>query len=472
MTTGCVAAVDLGATSGRVMLGRVGPDELSVEAVHRFPNQPVRTLDGLHWNILELYRNVLEGLRQAVAAEPELISVGIASWAVDYGLVRDRSMINNPFHYRDERTVAGVEAVHQVVGRDQLYRSNGLQFQPFNTLYQLAVERDAGRLDDQVAALLIPDLLSYWLTGEAVAEHTNASTTGLLDVRTGRWNEALITELGFPKTLLPRLVEPGARVGGLLASVAAEIGAPGDLEVVAVGSHDTASAVVAVPMTSKDAAYISSGTWSLVGVELDAPVLSDESRSANFTNEGGVDGTVRYLKNVSGLWLLSESVRTWERNGERIDLSELLRDAAAIDTPVATFDANHPSLLAPGDMPARIAALCADHDRPTPRTPAEYARSILESLAAAYADALDQAQKLSGRTIEVVHVVGGGSQNTLLCQLTADRTGRPVLAGPVEATAIGNVLIQARTAGLVSGDLGDLRALVAKTYPPVEYTPR
>jgi len=472
MTSGCVAAVDLGATSGRVMIGRVGPEELSVEAVHRFPNQPVRTLDGLHWNILELYRNVLEGLRQAVVAEAGLISVGIDSWAVDYGLVRGQSMINNPFHYRDERTAAGVKAVHRVVDRDQLYRANGLQFQPFNTLYQLAADHEAGRLDDQVVALLIPDLLGYWLTGVAVAEHTNASTTGLLDVRTGRWNEALITELGFPKTMLPALVEPGGRVGGLLGAVAADIGASTDFEVVAVGSHDTASAVVAVPMITQNAAYISSGTWSLVGVELDAPVLSDESRAANFTNEGGVDGTIRYLKNVSGLWLLSESVRTWERNGERIDLSALLSDAAAINTSVATFDANHPSLLAPGDMPARIAALCAEHDQPPPRTPAEYARSILESLAAAYADALDQAQKLSGRTIEVVHVVGGGSQNKLLCQLTADRTGRPVLAGPMEATAVGNVLIQARTAGLLLGDLSDLRALVAKTYPPVEYRPR
>ena len=206
---------------------------------------------------------MLEGLRQAVAAEAGLISVGIDSWAVDYALVRGQGMINNPFHYRDERTAAGVEAVHRVVDHDQLYRANGLQFQPFNTLYQLAVERDAGRLDDQVAALLIPDLLGYWLTGEPVAEHTNASTTGLLDVRTGRWNAALITELGFPKTLLPRLVEPGRRVGGLLASVAAEIGASADFEVVAVGSHDTASAVVAVPMINKNAAYISSGTWSL-----------------------------------------------------------------------------------------------------------------------------------------------------------------------------------------------------------------
>ena len=454
------------------MIGRVGPDELSVQAVHRFPNQPVRTLDGLHWNILELYRNVLEGLRQAVAAEPGLISVGIDSWAVDYALVQGPSMINNPFHYRDERTAAGVAAVHRVVGHDELYRANGLQFQPFNTLYQLAADHQAGRLDDQVAALLIPDLLGYWLTGEAVAEHTNASTTGLLDVRTGRWNEALIAELGLTKVLLPPLVEPGGRVGGLLESVATEIGASADVEVVAVGSHDTASAVVAVPMTSQNAAYISSGTWSLVGIELDAPVLSDESRAANFTNEGGVDGTVRYLRNVSGLWLLSESVRTWERDGERIDLSALLSEAAAISTSVATFDANHPSLLAPGDMPARIAALCAEKDQPAPGTPAEYARSILESLAAAYADALEQAQKLSGRTIEVVHVVGGGSQNTLLCQLTADRTGRPVLAGPVEATAIGNVLVQARTAGLVNGELSDLRALVAKTYPPVEYTPR
>ena len=468
---GSVAAVDLGATSGRVMVGRVGPEELSVEAIHRFPNNPVRTIDGLHWNILELYRNVLLGLRHAITAEPDLTSVGIDSWAVDYGLVRAGRMVNNPYHYRDERTAAGVEAVHRVVDPSRLYAANGLQFQPFNSVYQLAVDRDAGLLDADVAALLIPDLLAYWLTSKPVAERTNASTTGLVDARTGAWNRSLLADLQLPADLLPRLVDPGTSIGGLLEPVADEVGGAG-IEVVAVGSHDTASAVVAVPMTSDGAGYISSGTWSLVGVELDAPVLTEDSRVANFTNEGGVDGRIRYLKNVTGLWLLSESVRAWERAGSAMDLPVLLEEAAAISTPVPVFDANHPSLLPPGDMPARIAVLCAEADQPAPGTPAEYARSILESLAIAYADALDQAEKLSGQPITTVHVVGGGSQNALLGQLTANRTGRRVLAGPVEATAIGNVLIQARAAGLVTGELGDLRALVARTYPPTEYLPR
>ena len=469
--SGVVAAVDLGASSGRVMLGRVGPDELRLDAVHRFPNDPVRTLDGLHWNILELYRNVLLGLRQAYAAEPGLASIGIDSWAVDYALVRNGRMINNPYHYRDERTAHGVTSVHRIIDQARLYAANGLQFQPFNTLYQLAVDAKAGLLDDEVRALLIPDLLAFWLTGERVAERTNASTTGLVNPTSGDWNAGLIAELGLPDRLLPDLVDPGRRIGPLHPAVAAEIGASG-LDVVAVGSHDTASAVVAVPMVTDDAAYISSGTWSLVGVELKSPVLTEESRSANFTNEGGVDGRIRYLKNVTGLWLLSESVRAWERSGTSVDLPELLEAAAEVRTPVAIFDANHPSLLAPGDMPARIAELCTEVGEPVPAGPAELTRSILESLAAAYADAIDQAEKLSGRGIGRVHVVGGGSQNALLGQLTADRTGRTVLAGPMEATALGNVLVQARAAGLVDPDLAEMRALVARTHPPREYRPR
>ena len=255
------------------MLGRVGPDELRLDAVHRFPNDPVRTLDGLHWNILELYRNVLLGLRQAYAAEPGLASIGIDSWAVDYALVRHGRMINNPYHYRDERTAHGVAAVHRIVDQARLYAANGLQFQPFNTLYQLAVDAEAGLLDDEVRALLIPDLLAFWLTGERVAERTNASTTGLVNPTSGDWNAGLIAELGLPDRLLPDLVDPGRRIGPLHPAVAAEIGASG-LDVVAVGSHDTASAVVAVPMVTDDAAYISSGTWSLVGVELTSPVLT------------------------------------------------------------------------------------------------------------------------------------------------------------------------------------------------------
>jgi rhamnulokinase len=472
VTTGWVAAVDLGATSGRVMLGHLGQDQLSVEVVHRFPNDPVRIPDGLHWNILELYRNLLIGLRKAVGAQPDLVGVGICSWAVDYGLVSGDRLINNPFHYRDERTARGVDLVHQIADHATLYASNGLQFQPFNSIYQLAVDHDAGVIDDTTRMLMLPDLLGFWLTGEQVVERTNASTTGLLDLGTGNWNAALIDKLSLPRSLFPFLIDPGSRVGALRDDVAAEVGAHGIVDVIAVGSHDTASAVVGVPMTEPEAAYISSGTWSLVGVELDRPVLTDDSREANFTNEGGVDEKIRYLRNVMGMWLLSESMRSWEREGQSVELATLLAQAAEVSTPVPIFDANHPSLLPPGDMPKRIAALCAEAGAAAPDSPAIFARSIMESLAEAYATALDDAERLSGQKINTVHIVGGGSQNALLCQLTANRTGRRVLAGPVEATAIGNVLIQGRAAGLVHGELAELRALIARTFPPAEYQPR
>jgi rhamnulokinase len=472
VTSGWVAAVDLGATSGRVMLGHVGPDQLSVEAVHRFPNDPVRIPDGLHWNILELYRNILVGLRKAVGAQPDLLGVGICSWAVDYGLVSGDRLINNPFHYRDERTAVGVDLVHKIADHGTLYAANGLQFQPFNSIYQLAVDHEAGVIDDTTRMLMLPDLLGFWLTVEQVVERTNASTTGLLDVGTGTWNATLIDKLSLPRSLFPFLVDPGTRIGALRDEVAAEVGATAALEVIAVGSHDTASAVVGVPMTEPGAAYVSSGTWSLVGLELDRPVLTEESREANFTNEGGVDGKIRYLRNVMGMWLLSESIRTWEREGQSVELTTLLAQAAALRTPVPIFDANHPSLLSPGDMPRRIATLCAEAGATAPDSPAVFARSILESLAEAYAAAITDAERLSGQKINTVHIVGGGSQNTLLCQLTANRTGRRVLAGPVEATAVGNVLIQGRAAGLVQDELSDLRALVARTFPPAEYQPR
>jgi rhamnulokinase len=470
--SGWVAAVDLGATSGRVMLGHLGPDQLSVEAVHRFPNDPVRIPDGLHWNILELYRNILVGLRKAAGAQPDLLGVGICSWAVDYGLVSGDRLINNPYHYRDERTARGVDLVQQIADHATLYTANGLQFQPFNSIYQLAVDHEAGVIDDTTRMLMLPDLLGFWLTGEQVVERTNASTTGLLDVGTGTWNATLIDKLSLPRSLFPFLVDPGTRIGALRDEVAAEVGATAALEVIAVGSHDTASAVVGVPMTEPGAAYVSSGTWSLVGLELDRPVLTEESREANFTNEGGVDGKIRYLRNVMGMWLLSESIRTWEREGQSVELTTLLAQAAAIRTPVPIFDANHPSLLPPGDMPKRIATLCVDAGATAPDSPAVFARSILESLAEAYAAAITDAERLSGQKINTVYIVGGGSQNTLLCQLTANRTGRRVLAGPVEATAVGNVLIQGRAAGLVAGELSDLRALVARTFPPAEYQPR
>ncbi|WP_368497101.1 rhamnulokinase family protein [Herbiconiux sp. A18JL235] len=491
--TDAVAAVDLGATSGRVMLGYLGHDELRLVPVARFPNQPVRTVDGLHWNILELYRNVVAGLGSAVREEPGLRSIGIDSWAVDYALLDGDRMLGAPFHYRDDRTSRGVDLVHSVVGFDELYGANGLQFLPFNTLYQLAAEKEGGWLERADTMLLVPDLLAFWLTGARRAEVTNASTTGLVDVTTGQWDDALISRLGYPRGVFPPLVHPGATVGTLLPGVAEEIGlggaaagagagvwagagagVAGSLPVTAVGSHDTASAVVAVPATGENFAYISSGTWSLVGVELDRPVVSEAARAANFTNEGGVDGRIRFLQNVSGLWLLSESVRTWEReSGAALDLPTLLAQAAAVTAPMPVFDAGDPVFIAPGDMPARIAAWCSERGLAVPQGRAETVRSILESLAAAYAQSLRQASELSGRRVDVVHVVGGGSQNALLCQLTADRTGRPVVAGPVEATAIGNVLVQARAQGMVdsSTSLEALRALVARAFPLVTYTP-
>lgn len=476
---GVVAAVDLGASSGRVMLGRVGPRELRLDAVARFENNPVRTIDGLHWNILELYRGVLAGLRDATRAEPGVASVGVDSWAVDYALLRGNRLLGNPYHYRDDRTAAGVSATHARVGAAELYAGSGLQFLPFNTVYQLAADRLCGALDSATAMLLIPDLIAYWLTGVRVAERTNASTTALLDVRTGEWDRALMSRLGLPASILAPLVAPGVDVGPVLPAVAGELGthsgagAGGGLRVVTVGSHDTASAVVAVPMSSPEtAAYISCGTWSLVGVELETAVLTDASREANFTNEGGVDGRIRYLRNVMGLWLLSESLRTWDRAGLPADLPALLAAAAALPGSGVVFDVDDPAFLPPGDLPTRIAAHCAAHGVRPPASPAETVRSIMESLAVAYARTLRTAADLTGRRIETVHIVGGGSLNALLCQLTADHTGLPVLAGPVEATALGNVLVQARAHGFAPGSLESLRHLVARTFTPQRYEPQ
>lgn len=467
---GVVAAVDLGATSGRVILGHVDDGMLRLETVSRFPHGPVPREDGLHWDFAALFRHILDGLREAVQREPAIASVGIDSWAVDYGLIGSGVLLAEPFHYRDERTADGVDAVHARIPPAELYGRNGLQFLPFNTLYQYAAD---ARLAEADTALLIPDLVTYLLTGARVAERTNASTTGLVDVRTGEWDAPLAERLGIPSSARPPLVDPGDLLGVLRGAAAQQVGQP--LEVIAVGSHDTASAVVAVPLASPGAAYISCGTWGLVGLELDEPVLSEAAREANFTNERGVDGRVRFLHNVTGLWLLSESIRAWEQqDAASIDLPSLLADAAAVNGDVPLFDANDPRLSAPGDMPARIAHVLTESGAAVPATRAAFTRSIVESIAAAFARALHVAGRLTDRDIDVVHIVGGGALNGLLCQATADRSGFPVLAGPVEATALGNVLVQARAHGWFGPDAGleTLRAAVAASFPPARYEPR
>ena len=450
------AAVDLGASSGRVMVGRVGPGQLSLEPVNRFANEPVRIGGTLHWDILALYRGVLEGLRLAGPVD----AVGIDSWAVDYGLIdATGALLGNPVHYRDGRTDGVAGQVAAVLSEEKLYALTGLQKLPFNTIYQLVAAAGTPQLQAARRLLMIPDLLAYWLTGEMGAEFTNASTTQLLDLGSGQWAGELMASLGIRPTLFPALRAPGTVIGPVLAELG--LGTP---EVIAVGSHDTASAVVGVPADGADFAYISCGTWSLVGVELDAPVLTEASRLANFTNEGGVDGTVRYLRNVMGLWPLQECLREW--GGP--DLPELLRAAAAVPAFAAVVELDDPVFLAPGDMVARLATASGR----TFSSRAEVVRCILDSLALAHRRAVRQAQELSGRHVDAVHIVGGGARNELLCQLTADACGLPVLAGPVEATALGNVLVQARTAGAISGDLSALRALLRQTQQIMRYEAR
>jgi rhamnulokinase len=467
-----VAAIDLGATSGRVIVGTVDGGELRLQHVARFPNIPVRLADGLHWDVLSLYSAAMRGLGQASREDPELIGAAVDSWAVDYGLLRGSRLLGNPYHYRDARNEAGVRTVHASVGPEELYRRNGLQHLPFNTVFQLAASASVGELDEAERLLLIPDLMGYWATGRQVAERTNASTTGLLQVGGADWDWELLPRLGLRQELLPELVDPGTPLGPLTPQVREEFGIAERLEFTTVGSHDTASAVVGVPMTDDGAAYISCGTWSLVGAELPSPITTEAARLAGFTNEGGVDGRVRFLKNVMGLWLLSESVRAWEKVGEQQELGALLKQAAEAPADVPTFDANDPSLLAPGDMPARIEALLVAQGSRVPSSIPEFVRGVLQSLANAYADAIRDIERLTGHSIRTVHLVGGGAQNALLCQLTADTVGVPVVAGPVEATAIGNLLVQARTHGLITGDLEALRAVTARSFPPRTYAVR
>lgn len=471
--TATLLAVDLGATSGRVMAGRVGPGTLELEQLSRFTNEAVRTPDGLQTDLLSLHAGITAGLAQAGRRGLAPRSIAVDSWAVDYGLLRGGRLLAQPMHYRDERCERGMERVHRSVPFAELYARNGLQLLPFNTLYQLAAEQDEGLLDVADRMLMVPDLVAYWLGADPVHEATNASTTGLLTLATPPvWDDALIERLGYPRSLFGDVVQPGTRTGSLSAGVAARTGLPGGTSLVAVGSHDTASAVVAVPMTTGRAAWVSCGTWGLVGLELPAPVVTDEARDAGFTNERGVDGTTRFLHNVMGLWVLSSALREWYPDGGATQLPILLEQAAGRTGALPVFDVDHASLMAPGAMTPRVAALLRAQGDPVPEQPVDWVACIVDSLALAMAQAVRTACRLADQDVDVVHVVGGGALNTLLCQRLADHVGLPVLAGPVEATAIGNLLVQARTAGVLQGDLGVLRALVADTHPPTRLLPR
>ncbi len=454
-----MAGVDLGASGGRVVAAKVSADGVELHEVSRFPNEPVLAGGTLHWDILRLYADVLDGLRRASAAFP-LSSAGIDSWGCDYGLLDESgALIGNPVHYRDRRTEGSPSRCRQA----SCTRSPGYSTCRSTRSTSSPPLRRPRRGQAARTLLMVPDLLGYWLTGEVGAEVTNASTTALLDVAERTWATGLMERAGIPPGLFPKLRQPGDVIGPVSAAFGGEAGglATADgrpLPLVAVGSHDTASAVAAVPADGQDFAYISSGTWSLVGMELGRPVVTEASRTANFTNEAGLDGTVRYLRNVSGLWLLQECQRHWGKAAGPVEA--LLRAAAREPKLRFVIDADDPVFLPPDDMPGRIAAWLSKRGRPVPQSPAEFTRCVLDSLAIAYRRALADAQQLSGRHADVVHVVGGGSRNELLCQLTADATGLPVIAGPVEATALGNVLVQARALKAAPDSLAGLRSLL------------
>ncbi len=463
-----VAAIDIGASGGRVMAGVVDGDRVTLEPIHRFPNRATEVDGHLRWNVTDLFEQVLHGLTLLAARHPDVASIGIDTWAVDYALLdADNRLLAEPISHRDARTAEAVDRVHAAVDRAQLFEINGLQFLPFNTIYQLAAEQRGPLWSSAAHVVLLPDLLAFWLTGELRTEHTNATTTGLVEVGTGQWSASLLRDLGIAPAMLPPIDQPGEVRGLLRPELATRIGVQATTVVTTVGSHDTASAFVGVPAVDRDVAYVVSGTWSLVGLELDQPIVSPAAFDAGFTNEGGVDGRTRFLRNVGGLWLLQESMRSWAEADAQQDLRELLDAAASVPPGGPTFDVDDDRFIAPGDMPARIAA-AVGRDLVAPAT---VVRCIIDSLALGYARTIAAATEISGRRVSTIHIVGGGSQNELLCQLTADATGVPVVAGPVEATAFGNVLVQARAIGANSGTLEALRAVVAASTELRRYEP-
>lgn len=466
-----VAAIDLGAQSGRVALGRFDGERLESTVVHRFSNDPVRVRGTLFWDILRLYRDVLDGLRVA-GGEVAVASVGVDSWAVDFGLLDRRGkLVQNPVHYRDQRRARAFDLVLDRVPARELYERTGIQVLPINTVFELsamAVEHDEA-LDAAETLLLIPDLIHYWLGGSPCAEFTNATTTQLLDARTGDWAHDLTARLGIRSALLPGIVRPGAALGDLGADVREDtrLSRSG---LVAVASHDTASAVAAIPLIGPGSVYISAGTWSLVGMELEEPLIDESTLAGNLSNEGGVEGSYRLLRNVTGLWLLHECRRVWALARQSYSFDELLPLAAAAPALRSFVDPNDPVFSDPGDMPARVQNYCFATGQPRPESVGEIVRCILESLALKHAQAVRALGAVTGTAPSEVHIVGGGARNELLCRWTADATGLPVLAGAEDSTLLGNLLVQLIALGEI-GSIAEAREVVRASFPATRFEP-
>lgn len=466
-----IVAVDLGAESGRVMLVSLFDGNFKTEEVHRFTNSPLKILGNLHWDVFGLFKEIKNGLSLCSQKTKHLDSIGIDTWGVDFGLLdSDGALIGQPFHYRDARTDGMLDTAFSLVSKEEIFERTGIQFMQLNSLYQLLAMKESPLIDIAHTFLMMPDLLNYWLSGEKVCEFTDATTTQMYDQRAKGWAVDILQRMGLPDDIYPQVIPPGTHIGELVSTVADELNIQ-PIPVIAPACHDTGSAIAAVPVRDENFAYISSGTWSLVGVETLEPIINAQSLDYNFTNEGGVAGTVRLLKNVTGLWLIQECRRSWAQEGKLYSYDDLAQMAARSEPFVAFVDPDALDFLHPEDMPKAIQAFCARTGQVIPITREAILRCIFESLALKYRYVLDCLQILTGASIDIVHVIGGGSRNEFLNQLTSDASGKPVIAGPVEATALGNAIVQAVTLGTFDS-VQQARVALAKKMPLKEFYPR
>jgi rhamnulokinase len=467
-------AIDLGAESGRVIYGSLEAGRLQLEEVHRFANGPVRTPDGLHWDVLRLWSEIKQGIALAVRKHgQDIAGLGLDTWGVDFGLLdRNGALLGNPYHYRDSRNDGMLEEAFRLMPREQIFEHTGIQFMQINTLFQLLsmVKSGAPALQAADTLLMMPDLFNYWLTGVKVSEFSIVSTSQCYDPRQAGWSQPLLQAMGIPTHIFAPIVQPGTVLGPLLPAVAHETGA-GAIQVIAPACHDTGSAVAAVPATESEFAWISSGTWSLMGTDSAIPIITPQSLAFNLTNEGGVNGSIRLLKNITGLWLVQECRRTWAAQGEELSYAELT-DLADLAAPLRSLiDPDAPEFASPTDMPERIRAYCSRTAQPVPESKGEIIRCALESLALSYRNVLAMLESVTGRHMQALHIMGGGTRNRLLNQFAANATGLKVITGPVEATAIGNILMQAIALGHLAS-LVEARQVVCQSFDVETYQPQ
>lgn len=465
-------AIDIGAESGRAIIGSLDDKRLTLNEAHRFSNGPVRLNDGLHWDVLELWSAIKQGIVKSSKAGDKLDGIGLDTWAVDFALLdKNGSMLGNPFHYRDARTDGMLDEAFKIMPREEIFANSGIQFMQLNTLYQLmAARRNSPEIIDIAKTFVtIPDLFTYWLSGEITNEFTNATTTQCFDPRKRNWSNAILNSFNIPTHLFQPITDSGTQIGTLLPSLVEELNV-GPIPVIVPACHDTGSAVVAVPAPENDFVWISSGTWSIMGVEADQPVINEKALEYNFTNEGGVFGTWRFSKNIMGLWLIQECRREWMRQGEAMSFEALTQHAVESEAFLAVIDPDFAEFLHPGDMPSRIQKYCADTNQPVPQTKGQIVRVALEAIALKYRWVLERLEEITSKQLGAIHMIGGGTQNRLLNQFTANSTGRAVTTGPVEATAIGNILMQA-IAMQHLGSLEEAREVVRASFEPEVYEP-